>query len=65
MTEKLFIWLSLAFFPKKNWINQAMVLLKSNDLVNGSSTVVNIPENFDEFYEVHRMWEPQTIYDED
>jgi len=42
-----------------------MVLLKSNDLVNGSSTVVNIPENFDEFYEVHRMWEPQTIYDED
>jgi len=46
------------------WKNYAMVLLKSNDLVNWTSSVVNIPEAFpDEFGDVWRVWAPQTIYD--
>jgi len=50
---------------QKGWNNHAMVLLKSDDLVNWTSTVVNIPETFSEFSEVNRVWAPQTIYDED
>ncbi len=46
------------------WKNYAMVLLKSNDLINWTSSVVNIPEAFpDEFGDVWRVWAPQTIYD--
>ena len=48
------------------WKNDAMVLLKSADLVNWESSVVNIPEMFpDEFGDVCRVWAPQTIYDEE
>ena len=47
------------------WKNYAMVLLKSNDLVNWESSVVNIPESFPkEFGDVWRVWAPQTIYDD-
>ena len=48
------------------WKNYAMVLLKSEDLINWQSSVVNIPEAFpDEFGDVWRVWAPQTIYDEE
>lgn len=47
------------------WSNYAMILMKSTDLINWESSVVNIPESYpDEFGDVHRVWAPQTIYDE-
>lgn len=45
--------------------NRAMVLLKSTDLINWTSTVINIPQIYPEaFGDVVRVWAPQTIYDE-
>ncbi|RKR85109.1 glycosyl hydrolase family 43 [Mucilaginibacter gracilis] len=50
---------------KNGWgPNTAMVLLRSTDLVNWSSVVVDIPTVFKEFAGVNRVWAPQTIYDE-
>jgi arabinoxylan arabinofuranohydrolase len=43
--------------------NRAMVLLKSNDLINWSSAVVNIPKKYDGQEDLKRVWAPQTIYD--
>ncbi|MCH5690873.1 family 43 glycosylhydrolase [Niabella sp. W65] len=43
--------------------NRAMVLLKSNDLMNWTSAIVNIPQTFKAFEKVNRVWAPQTIYD--
>ncbi len=43
--------------------NRAMVLLKSNDLINWTSAIVNIPQTFKAFEKVNRVWAPQTIYD--
>lgn len=45
------------------WDNQAMVLLKSTDLVNWTSSKVDISKVFENFKEVKRVWAPQTIYD--
>jgi len=45
------------------WDNQAMVLLKSNDLVNWTAAKVDISKVFDGFKDVTRVWAPQTIYD--
>jgi arabinoxylan arabinofuranohydrolase len=48
----------------KGWSsNRAMVLLKSSNLVDWKSTVVNIPNTFPEFKDVDRVWAPQTIFD--
>lgn len=44
--------------------NRAMVLLKSTDLVNWSSSVVNIQKRFPGNDSLLRVWAPQTIYDE-
>ncbi|MGY5356018.1 family 43 glycosylhydrolase [Wenyingzhuangia sp. IMCC45467] len=45
--------------------NRAMVLMKSTDLINWTSTVINIPKTYPkEFGDVVRVWAPQTIYDE-
>ncbi|WP_291858219.1 glycoside hydrolase family 43 protein [Marinilabilia sp.] len=53
------------YVPKDGWTNVAMVMLKSDDLVHWSHSVVNIPEAFaDTFSDVKRVWAPQTIYDE-
>lgn len=53
------------YVPKMGWRNYAMVLLKSPDMINWTSSVINIPEVFpDEFGDVYRVWAPQTIYDE-
>lgn len=43
--------------------NRAMVLLKSNDLVNWSSSIVNIQKKYDKQENLLRVWAPQTIYD--
>ena len=49
---------------KNGWgPNYAMVLLKSEDLVHWSSSIVDIPATFPEFQGVNRVWAPQTIYD--
>ncbi|WP_240915219.1 family 43 glycosylhydrolase [Chitinophaga oryziterrae] len=43
--------------------NQAMVLLKSKDLVNWNSHIVNIAERFPGLSDVSKVWAPQTIFD--
>lgn len=49
----------------KGWdSNRAMVLLKSNDLINWKSSVVNIQNKFPGNEDLRRVWAPQTIYDE-
>ena len=48
----------------KGWdSNRAMVLLKSTDLVNWTSSVVNIQKRFPGNDNLLRVWAPQTIYD--
>jgi len=48
----------------KGWnSNRAMVLLKSNDLLTWSSSVVNIQKRFPGNEDLNRVWAPQTIYD--
>ena len=48
----------------KGWdSNRAMVLLKSADLVNWTSSVVNIQEKYKGQEDLKRVWAPQTIYD--
>lgn len=52
------------YVPKMGWSNFAMTLMKSADLINWESTVINIPDTYpDTFGKVHRVWAPQTIYD--
>ncbi|WP_461630123.1 family 43 glycosylhydrolase [Labilibaculum euxinus] len=54
------------YVPEMGWKNYAMVLMKSTDLINWASSVVNIPKAFpDQFGDVWRVWAPQTIYDEE
>ena len=43
--------------------NRAMVMLKSNNLTDWSSAVVNIPNTYPEYAAADRVWAPQTIYD--
>ncbi|PTN08690.1 family 43 glycosylhydrolase [Mangrovibacterium marinum] len=53
------------YVTEQGWNNYAMILMKSIDLINWETSVVNIPEAFpDEFSDVNRVWAPQTIYDE-
>ncbi|MBO0324084.1 family 43 glycosylhydrolase [Muricauda sp. CAU 1633] len=50
----------------QGWNNYAMVLMKSTDLINWTTTKINIPETYPEEYgNIDRVWAPQTIYDED
>lgn len=44
--------------------NRAMVLLRSTDLINWTSAVVNIQQRFPGNDSLLRVWAPQTIYDE-
>ena len=44
--------------------NRGMVLLKSNDLVHWTSSVVNIQKRFPGNDSLLRVWAPQTIYDD-
>ncbi len=43
--------------------NRAMVLLKSDDLINWTSSVVNIQEKYEGHEDLKRVWAPQSIYD--
>lgn len=45
--------------------NRAMVLLKSDDLVDWTYSVVNIQQKYPGQDELKRVWAPQTIYDPD
>lgn len=45
--------------------NRAMVLLKSKDLVNWTSNVVNIQKKYLGQENLKRVWAPQTIYDKE
>lgn len=43
--------------------NRAMVLLKSTDLVNWKSTIINIQKKYAGQEDLKRVWAPQAIYD--
>lgn len=43
--------------------NRAMVLMKSANLTDWNSSVVNIPKTYPAFANADRVWAPQTIYD--
>lgn len=45
--------------------NRAMILLKSTDLVNWTSSIINIQERYAGQEDLKRVWAPQTIYDPD
>lgn len=48
----------------KGWdSNRAMVLLKSTDLINWTSVVINIQSTYEGYGDLKRVWAPQTIYD--
>ncbi len=48
----------------KGWdSNRAMVLMKSDNLVDWTSSVVNIQEKYPDQENLKRVWAPQTIYD--
>lgn len=49
---------------QNGWYNTAMVLMKSDDLINWTTTGIDIPQTYPEFSEVNRVWAPQTIFDE-
>ena len=50
----------------KGWeSNRAMVLLKSNDMINWSSSVIHIPTKYAGHEDLKRVWAPQTIYDKE
>ncbi len=62
---KMFYMVVTDMTSHKGWdSNRAMVLLKSKDLVNWESSVVNIQERFDDQEDLKRVWAPQTVYDE-
>ncbi|MFA6401484.1 MAG: family 43 glycosylhydrolase [Salinivirgaceae bacterium] len=43
--------------------NRAMILMKSSNLVDWQTHVVNIQTTYPGYSELHRVWAPQTIYD--
>lgn len=43
--------------------NRAMILMKSTDLINWTSVVINIPTTYTQYAAADRIWAPQTIYD--
>lgn len=48
----------------KGWdSNRAMVLMKSDDLINWKHTVINIQQRYKGQEDLKRVWAPQTIYD--
>lgn len=54
------------YVPSMGWSNYALILMKSTDLINWESTIIDIPETFPEEFElVTRVWAPQTIYDKE
>lgn len=61
---KTFYMVATDMVSAKGWnSNRAMVLLKSTDLVNWTSAIVNIQKRFPGNDSLLRVWAPQTIYD--
>lgn len=61
---KTFYMVATDMVAAKGWnSNRGMILLKSTNLIDWKSSVVNIPNTFPEFKLVDRVWAPQTIYD--
>lgn len=61
---KTFYMVATDMISSKGWnSNRAMVLLKSQDLVHWTSSVVNIQQRFPGNETLQRVWAPQTIYD--
>lgn len=53
------------YVTEQGWNNYAMILMKSTDLINWTSSIINIPETYPQEYgDIKRVWAPQTIYDE-
>lgn len=52
------------YVPRMGWNNTALVLMRSDDLIEWTHTVIDIPETYPEpFGNVNRVWAPQTFYD--
>lgn len=50
----------------KGWdSNRAMILLKSTDLIDWTSSIINIQQKYKGQEDLKRVWAPQTIYDPD
>lgn len=48
----------------KGWnSNRAFVMLKSTDLINWTSSVINIQQKYTGQEDLKRVWAPQTVYD--
>lgn len=63
--DKTFYMVVTDMTSHKGWdSNRAMVLLKSDNLVDWESSVVNIQKRFPGHEDLKRVWAPQTIYDE-
>lgn len=63
---KIFYMVVTDMTSSKGWdSNRAMVLLKSTDLINWTSSIVNIQEKYKGHEDLKRVWAPQTIYDPD
>lgn len=61
---KTFYMVATDMVSAKGWnSNRGMVLLKSTDLVNWTSRVINIQQRFPGNDSLLRVWAPQTIYD--
>jgi hypothetical protein len=61
---KTFYMVATDMASSKGWnSNRAMVLLKSTDLINWKSSIVNIQQKYKGNDDLKRVWAPQTIYD--
>ncbi|GGH73659.1 hypothetical protein GCM10011379_35410 [Filimonas zeae] len=61
---KTFYMVATDMVSGKGWnSNRAMVLLKSTDLIQWTSSVVNIQKQFPGNEDLQRVWAPQSIYD--
>jgi hypothetical protein len=62
---KTFYMVATDMVAAKGWnSNRAMVLLKSTNLTDWQSAIINIPNAYPEFSKVDRVWAPQTIFNE-
>lgn len=61
---KSFYMVATDMVSAKGWdSNRGMVLLKSPDLINWTSSKVNIQQKYPDQQDLKRVWAPQTIYD--
>ncbi|UKM64152.2 family 43 glycosylhydrolase [Flavobacteriaceae bacterium GSB9] len=50
----------------KGWdSNRGFVMLKSHDLINWTHATINIPQKYEGYENLKRVWAPQTIYDQE